>query len=55
MVDEAAVGVRLAVDVVDGVEVILEALVDADAVALGLAPVVGHQRLIQLGLLVDLA
>lgn len=56
MINEPAVGVGLAVDVVDGVEGVFEALVDADAVALGLgAAVVGNQRLVHLRLLVDFA
>lgn len=56
MINKSAVGVGFAVDVIDGVEGIFEALVNADPVALGLgAAVVSHQGLVHLRLLVDLA
>lgn len=57
MIGESSISMGFAVDVVDGVEGVdgvVEALVDADAVALGLVgAVVGHQRLVHVCLLVD--
>lgn len=55
MIDEAAVGMRLTIDIIDCVQVVLETFIYSNSVALCLAPVVRHQGLIQLCLLVYFA
>lgn len=52
MIDEATVGMRLTVDIIDRVQVVLETFIHSDSVTLCLAPVVGHQGFIQFCFLV---
>lgn len=55
MINEAAVGMRLTVDIVDRIEIVLESLVHSYPIALGLPPVIRHQSLVKLCLFVYLA
>lgn len=54
MIKKSAIGVRLAIDIIDSIKAVLKALVNSDSVILHfIGPVVGNQCLIQLHLLIN--